>query len=312
METQSKTSKIQWLPTLIIAWNMFDAIIHIAVDMAELLRISGNVIGVAAALIALFRLAKSYNPHILIGAAVVTVILNAIHASDHGFAIPMLVFIGVSLFLLLRWAQVKLAKADTNSRSDMPFYYRWWVALFASLVSVLIVLVSGLAVNANNILDQLHNGRLEGADYWRDEPVILSAGMGFDNIVGLPELTEDSVRDAGGSWYGSLTCTTGDEPGTGSLTSATLANGLRILFKGSTDYDDGLPVVFSWPVATETVDMSDFQFTLNTGEVIFPNAAGMVPSWELSERNTVVLFADFGNRGGSTGIEGVFPYVVKG
>lgn len=35
------------------------------------------------------------------------------------------------------------------------------------------------------------------------------------------------------------------------------------------DYDDGLPIVFGWPVATETVDPTDFKFTLNSGEVPF-------------------------------------------
>lgn len=45
-----------------------------------------------------------------------------------------------------------------------------------------------------------------------------------------------------------------------------------------------------WPVATETVDPTDFQFTLNTGEVVFGHAAGMNPNWENNERSTVVLF----------------------
>ncbi|MCL4255573.1 MAG: hypothetical protein KJ043_17575 [Anaerolineae bacterium] len=64
------------------------------------------------------------------------------------------------------------------------------------------------------------DGILEGADYWRDEPMILSAGMGFDNIIGLPELTEETVRGAGGSWYGSVTCTNGEEPNINFFTSA--------------------------------------------------------------------------------------------
>lgn len=42
--------------------------------------------------------------------------------------------------------------------------------------------------------------------------------------------------------------------------------------------------------------MTDFQFTPNTGEVVFPNSAGMWPNWELNERNVVVVFGDFGNR----------------
>jgi hypothetical protein len=142
---------------------------------------------------------------------------------------------------------------------------------------------------------------------WRDEPMILSAGMGFDNIVGLPEITEETVREAGGSWYGSLTCANGKEPDTAAMTTVSASSGIPNVFKGFADYDDGLPIVFSWPVATETVDVSDFQFTLNTGEVVFPNSAGMWPNWELNERNVVVVFGDFGNRGLSSEPDVIFP-----
>ena len=48
--------------------------------------------------------------------------------------------------------------------------------------------------------------------------MILSAGMGFDNIVGLPEVTRETVREVGGSWYGSLTCANGEEPDTAART----------------------------------------------------------------------------------------------
>jgi len=161
------------------------------------------------------------------------------------------------------------------------------------------------------VLLQLTNGKLEGADYWRDEPVILSAGYGFDNIIGLPELTEATVRQAGGSWYGSLQCTNGEAPTANLRTSSSVANTIDQAYKGYADYDDGLPVVFSWPLATETVDPTDFQFTLNTGEIVFGHAAGMYPNWENNERNTVVLFGDFGNRKGSNEPGAVFPIKLE-
>jgi hypothetical protein len=141
-----------------------------------------------------------------------------------------------------------------------------------------------------------HDGRLESADYWSEKPVILSAGLGFDNIIGLPELTRESVRDAGGAWYDGLTCASGDEPQTSSLTSGATVETIERGYRGYADYDDGLPIVFSWPVATDTVDPTDFKFTLNTGEVVFPHAAGMNPNWEYNERNTVVVFGDLGER----------------
>lgn len=136
----------------------------------------------------------------------------------------------------------------------------------------------------------VHNGALVEADYWREELMILSAGLGFDNIIGLPEVNEETVREAGGSWYGTVTCTSGEEPATTTYTSASASDTVARFYKGFSEYDDGLPIVFSWPVASETVDLTDFQFTLNTGEIVFPSSVGMWPNWELNERNTVVVF----------------------
>lgn len=185
------------------------------------------------------------------------------------------------------------------------------VYILMALGAVVLVGLVVLQVLTRSVLWQLTNGKLEEADYWRNEPAILSAGMGFDNIIGLPELTEETVRQAGGSWYGGLTCTNGQAPTTGMLTSAAAATTIGQAYKGYADYDDGLPVVFSWPVATETVDPTDFQFTLNTGDIVFGHAAGMNPNWENNERNTVVLFGDFGNRKKSTEPVALFPVKLE-
>jgi hypothetical protein len=184
------------------------------------------------------------------------------------------------------------------------------VILIAIGVVVLVTLLV-LQFLPRTVLLELTDGRLTGADYWRDEPVILSAGLGFDNIIGLPELTQETVRQAGGSWYGSVECTNEQEPPTNIVTSAALADTIGQGYRGYADYDDGLPVVFSWPVATETVDPTDFKFTLNTGEVVFAHAAGMIPNWENNERNTVVLFGDFGNRIKSTEPGALFPVKLE-
>jgi hypothetical protein len=94
-------------------------------------------------------------------------------------------------------------------------------------------------------------------------------------------------------------------------TSVAAADTIGQTFKGYADYDDGLPVVFSWPVATETVDPTDCKFTLNTGETVFGHAAGMNPNWEHNERNTVVLFGDFGNRKPSGQPGALFPVKLE-
>jgi hypothetical protein len=177
------------------------------------------------------------------------------------------------------------------------------------LVSLAVVAVIALQFILGSVMRQLSNGKLEGADYWSDEPAILSGGMGFNNIIGLPEINRATVRDAGGSWYGSVTCTNGDEPSDANRTSSAASANLDQAYVGGVDveYDDGLPVVFSWPVATETMDPTDFKFTLNTGETVFGHVAGMNPNWENNERNTVVLFGDFGNRKPSSDPGAKFP-----
>jgi hypothetical protein len=303
---REKNKKLQWLPTLLILWNLLDIAVHVGLNMAELYRIAGNIVGIAAALIVFFGMAKSYAWQILSGTAVGVVVLNVIHSNLHGWLTASFIFIGISLILLLLGAQNLYREA--NAGEDNPVYLRWWATIGATAVGiVLITLVGEQGTLPFSPLNQLHDGQLVAADYWREEPLILSAGMGFENLVGLPEVNEETVREAGGSWYGSVTCTNGAEPDIAAYTSASASDGVAILFKGFSEYDDGLPIVFSWPVATETVDMTDFQFTLNTGEIVFPNSAGMWPNWELNERNTVVVFGDFGNRGLSSEEDAVFP-----
>jgi hypothetical protein len=190
--------------------------------------------------------------------------------------------------------------------------WKKWAAITLVILGVLglagVVLVQYAQGSA---LRGLTNGELEASDLWSDKPAILSAGMGFDNIIGLPEVTRETVRDASGAWYDGLTCTNGDEPETSALTSAASVDTIERGYRGTADYDDGLPVVFSWPVATETADPSDFQFTLNTGETVFAHAAGMNPNWEYNERNTVVLFGDFGNRKQNTDPGARFPVKLE-
>lgn len=306
MKPEIITRRIQWFPTILILWNIIDIVVHVGLNMAEPWRIAGNIFGIVAALVVAFGVAKRYGWQILSGTAVVVIVLNMVHSFLHDWLAASFVFIGIALILLLLWAQ-SLARA-ANGGEESSVYLRWWVALGATAVGILLItLVGEQGTLPIAPLNQLHNGELVQADYWSDEPMILSAGMGFEGIIGLPELNEDTVREYGGSWYGSVTCTNGEEPADAAFTSAAPSDGLTLLFKGFSEDDDGLPIVFSWPVATETVDLTDFQFTLNTGEIVFPNSIGMMPNWELNERNVVVGFGDFGNRGLSSEADAVFP-----
>ena len=295
------------IPAVLVGWNMIDALLHVAIDMAEPLRITGNIIAIVVAVAILLGAPKKLSFILLLTAFISTVALNTVHVSENDFAVPMLIFIGLSLYLLLRWAQIfKVKDFEIREPKKQKYFYKRWFAVVLSVLGILIVLVVGV-MNSLNVQNQLFDGALKEADYWSDEPVILSAGMGLEGIIGWPEVNEETVREAGGSWYGSVICTNGEDPPAGAYTSTVSTAGIELFYKGTAEDDDGLPIVFSWPVATETVDLTDFQFTLNTGEIVYPNSAGMLPNWELNERNTVVVFGDFGNRGLSSEEGAIFP-----
>ena len=303
----NKVVKAGRIPAVLIGWNIFDALLHVAIDMAEPPRITGNIIAILVAVAILIGAPKKLSSSLLLAAVISIVALNTVHVSEHDFAIPMLIFIGLSLYLLFRWAQIlKIEDLKIREPKKQKYFHKRWFAVVLSIFGVLVVLAVGV-MNSLNMQDQLFDGALKEADYWSDEPVILSAGMGFEGIIGWPEVNEETVREAGGSWYGSVMCTNGEDPPAGAYTSTVSTAGVELFYKGTAEDDDGLPIVFSWPVATETVDLTDFQFTLNTGKIVFPNSAGMLPNWELNERNTVVVFGDFGNRGLSSEEGAIFP-----
>ena len=159
------------------------------------------------------------------------------------------------------------------------------------------------------------DGDLIEADYWSEEPKILSAGLGFCDIGGIPvpAITEEITQQAGGAWLSDIDC---DTANTLAFTTTTTQQQLGLFYILQTPYGelqdgsiglDGLPIVFSWPVLTNTIDLTDFQFTLNTGEIVTPLAASSQPNWENNERNCVVVWADWGNRLPSSDPNARFP-----
>jgi hypothetical protein len=177
-------------------------------------------------------------------------------------------------------------------------------ALAIVLAAVLVVAVTGAVLVPrllrHTVYDDLYNGKLTAADYWTTDPQILSAGLGFTGIIGLAKLDQESVKAAGGAWATTLNCAVGVTPADQQHTSAVLSSAVEtgyVLAPGATvDHADGLPIVFSWPVRTDTIDPAQYRITLSSGRVVYPEAAGIAPNWELDERNTVVVFGHFGNR----------------
>lgn len=166
--------------------------------------------------------------------------------------------------------------------------------------------------------DALFNSNLANADYWSEEAKILSAGVGFADIieVDFDEVSRENAIAAGAAWLDDSSC---EPENTGVFTQLALAPGVTILYRGNVDYSvlkdgalglDGQPIVFSWPVLSENVHPEDFKITLNTGEVVFPQFAGMNPNYEYNERNCVVLFGEVCNRLPSSDPAARFPVRV--
>lgn len=190
--------------------------------------------------------------------------------------------------------------------------------IFAFLAILLSSISSGTSQNTYTYpagpFSAMYDGTLIEADYWDTIPRILSAGVGFSDIVAVdvPMLTQVIARQAGAAWLTDITCGVNEAD----FTSSTTLGQIELLyiyqnepwvFQDGTIGLDGLPVVFSWPVLSNTVDVTDFRFTLNTGETIIPAMAGLVPNYENSERNCVVIFGELANRLPSTDPLARFP-----
>ena len=175
------------------------------------------------------------------------------------------------------------------------------LAVVGVLAVAAVALVGIVRSSIDDSRDQMYDGRLVDADYWTDEPQILSAGLGFDGIISAPADDQQTSIDAGAAWDSALQCAKEGGPTDGDRSSLALASGVDMSTlvenNAQIEYVDGLPVVFSWPLRTDTLRPSQFRFTLNTGEQPQVNVITMTPNFELNERNTVVMFADLGNRG---------------
>jgi hypothetical protein len=181
-------------------------------------------------------------------------------------------------------------------------------ACVAAAVTAAVVLAASVAPgqaraqDGGTLYPVLKKDVLIGADMWAKKPKMLAAGLGFVNILGVPDadsgdlaLAEAAVRGVGGAWNTGLTCASMPMPPQRAFTSANSPTQMSQTFGVATMYGAGLPVEFSWPVRPSTVDPTDFRVTLNDGSVVTPEASSITPNFEYNERSTVVLVGQFGN-----------------
>lgn len=179
-------------------------------------------------------------------------------------------------------------------------------------------LSSSVSRPQNPVAATFFDGRLCAADYWSTEPSILSASLGFSDIVGInaPAMTEAVARAAGGAWSSDINCGMDQR----NLTSASTQSQVRQLYIQRTPYGerkdgalglDGLPMVFSWPIDGRTIDLDDLQVTINTGDIVRPLAMSTFPNFECNERNMLILFGEFGNRLPNDNPDARYPALVQ-
>jgi hypothetical protein len=103
----------------------------------------------------------------------------------------------------------------------------------------------------------MYDGNLIDADYWDSEPRILSAGFGFDGIIGSEADDQQTTIDAGGAWDSTLKCAKDGGPTDADRNSLVLESSLPKIAiideDANTQYVDGTPVVFSWPARTDSL-----------------------------------------------------------
>lgn len=286
-----------------LVWTALDVLLHVAVDELDPLRLGGNAVVVAAVLVARTASSRLLRACACWSAVVVVLCLNGLWFLLNGVA-PAAAVLVAGAVGLLAWAAL-LLPATTTPAGAPAGGTRWWqrprvavVGTAAVTLAVCGVLV--LVVLSSVTSRQLYGGQLVAADYFTAEPKILSAGLGFDGIIGLPELTEQAVRAAGGAWAADLDCAPDTEITPAQRTSAALTEGIDkgfVVQDGAViEAGDGLPVVFSWPVVSDTIDPRQFRLTMASGAVVYPQGAGLLPNFELNERQTVVLFGELGDR----------------
>lgn len=162
---------------------------------------------------------------------------------------------------------------------------------------------------------QLQRDVLIHSDLWTDQPEILAANYGFENIIGVPGLINASRlhlaidADAGVNLdWAQLDPT----PPLRNLTSAAGLIGLAVAGFGATPhFADAMPIEVSWPLLPSSVSPENIAITLNTGQIVYPAAAALNPNYDHNERHVIVVFGEFGNRLPPDTVGAVYPVTVS-
>jgi hypothetical protein len=177
-------------------------------------------------------------------------------------------------------------------------------------------LLAYLAADRLNLSAQsssLNTSILLSSDLFNQEGGIVTANYGFDGYMGIPGMdgtdaeSQQIAFDNNVAWnnLGDLSTTTQR-----AYTSAISTDTVQSVYGVNLEKNDNIPIVFAWPIFPTTLNPTDFQVMLNTGEIVTPAIASLIPNSEYNERQTVVITGNFGNRL-TPGTEGaIYPVSV--
>lgn len=184
---------------------------------------------------------------------------------------------------------------------------------YTPLADRLLAYLAADRLNLNAQSASLNTSILLSSDLFDQEGEILTANYGFDGYMGIPGMdgtdaaSQQIAFDNNVAWnnLGELSTTTQR-----AYTSAVSTDTVQSIYGIYLEKNDNIPIVFAWPILPTTLNPTDFQVTLNTGEVITPAIASLLPNSEYNERQTVVITGNFGNRL-TPGTEGaIYPVSV--
>ena len=159
----------------------------------------------------------------------------------------------------------------------------------------------------NIIYQTLLSSPLINADVWDDQPKLMSANYGFEGIQALSLTDANNIKRNGGIWNTIFTENAPDLAYTSAGDITCIAESF-----GYTTYNcDAMPICFSQPILSSTINPTTVRILLNTGKIVTPYVASLTPNFVYNGSSCIVVFGNFGNRL-EPGIKGaIYPTTVS-
>lgn len=240
------------------------------------------------------------------------------------------IFLKMSVLALIILTACSGSNTGGISRGLTPDTLNTYTPLASALQSYIAADQAGSA-STNNKSISMNSSIILGADYYADIPAIITANYGFEGYMGVANLVGNGAVAIPGCGNPCSLSSQQNAAYAGNVAFENLDASLQATARayysavGASNFQSAyavsaaqmtqgalatIPVVFTHPVWPPSVTTAAFQVTLNTGVVVTPLAASLLPNTEYNERQTVVLSGYFGNRV-TSGASAVYPISVS-